>query len=244
MAAGTKTRKGKKARRDGKSALKKDTAKAEAARKARGTSKETVRIHVEPIQTQEFILRIVGIAQLVVHKWGEKPIRDIEAKQRAGNTAKGRSKQREKRDPKAEYEASRYKMSKGKDGFPSCGIKASIVTAGQRFHKIDKVFLRGAFWVEGDLTPINAKPVMERHTVRLSGINRSMDLRYRPVYKNWSMDIRISYDPDLIDPETIVNLANRAGRSVGIGEGRPEKCTLQWGMFKVDLKKSGRKGAA
>lgn len=60
----------------------------------------------------------------------------------------------------------------------------------------------------------------------------SADLRFRPEHAKWAIDLRMTYDADLLGPETIFNLIERAGFGVGLGEWRPEKGG-QWGTFRV-----------
>jgi hypothetical protein len=58
------------------------------------------------------------------------------------------------------------------------------------------------------------------------------DLRYRPQFDQWSVDINIEYDADLLQQGDIVNLIDRAGFGVGVGEWRPEKGG-EFGRFAV-----------
>lgn len=62
------------------------------------------------------------------------------------------------------------------------------------------------------------------------------DLRYRPVYWPWAVDLDIAFDADVISPEKIVNLLTRAGLHVGVGEWRPSspKRTGEFGLFHAE----------
>ena len=48
-----------------------------------------------------------------------------------------------------------------------------------------------------------------------------------------SCQIEMQYDAELLKPEDIVNLVNRAGFGCGIGEWRPEKGG-EFGRFEID----------
>lgn len=61
----------------------------------------------------------------------------------------------------------------------------------------------------------------------------STDLRYRPEFRNWSMIIRMEFDSMSLTQNTILNLVQRAGFGVGLGERRPEKGG-EYGRFQVD----------
>lgn len=45
--------------------------------------------------------------------------------------------------------------------------------------------------------------------------------RFRGAFINWSMNLSIEYNPDLITPEQIRNLVDTSGFTVGIGDFRP-----------------------
>ena len=71
--------------------------------------------------------------------------------------------------------------------------------------------------------------VMREDTVRIS---MSTDIRFRPEYRDWSMEFDVVFNSRAISPEQIVNLVNIAGFGIGIGEWRPER-SGQFGMFHV-----------
>ena len=66
----------------------------------------------------------------------------------------------------------------------------------------------------------------------------STDLRYRPEFSEWSILLRIEYDTEWISADTIVNLLERAGFGIGIGEMRPQKGG-EFGRFQVDRGEQG-----
>src|SRR6185295_18232840 len=64
------------------------------------------------------------------------------------------------------------------------------------------------------------------------------DLRCRPLWREWSAVVRIRFDEDQFSATDVVNLLNRVGQQVGIGEGRPdsrESCGLGYGLFRLEL---------
>lgn len=83
-------------------------------------------------------------------------------------------------------------------------------------------FVKGAFYVRGDLLPIKgSKPQMRTDTVRVPPGRGGADLRYRGEFLKWEIVLPIEYDANLVTPEQIVNLVNIAGWSIGVGEMRP-----------------------
>jgi len=50
------------------------------------------------------------------------------------------------------------------------------------------------------------------------------DIRYRPVFENWYMDLQLEYNANSnVTLEQILNIIEAGGYGVGIGEWRPEK---------------------
>lgn len=78
------------------------------------------------------------------------------------------------------------------------------------------------------------KPVMREDMVRVGGISKSADIRYRSEFRNWWAEAEISYNakgPITIDQ--ILNALNAAGRVGGVGEWRCEKGG-DYGSFHVE----------
>jgi hypothetical protein len=73
---------------------------------------------------------------------------------------------------------------------------------------------------------------MREDTVRVGA--GSTDLRYRPEFRNWSMILNFEFDAQSLTQPTILNLVQRAGFGVGLGEWRPEKGG-EYGRFEVDV---------
>lgn len=170
---------------------------------------------------------------LIMHAWSEKAKKQMRDKQQGKAAQK-----KEAKDPKAEFEAARYLDHKGKPVVPSIAIKCAIVDAASFAENVTKVLLRGAVFVVGEFIPIKyEKEVMREDMVRVGGMNKVADLRYRPEYHNWSMVLPIEYNSRVITAEQVANLINLAGFSIGIGEWRPQK-DGQHGRFQVDQERS------
>lgn len=69
----------------------------------------------------------------------------------------------------------------------------------------------------------NKMVTMRRDVVRLGGIDKPADLRYRGQADSWSMEFLIKFNADVLAPEWVLNLLNTAGFSCGLGEWRPER---------------------
>lgn len=63
-------------------------------------------------------------------------------------------------------------------------------------------------------------------------VQTSTIVRVRPIFNEWSVDVTMDYDEDVIDKETILQAWGRAGHVVGMGDWRP-----QHGRFSVKVLK-------
>jgi hypothetical protein len=74
-------------------------------------------------------------------------------------------------------------------------------------------------------------PEMQEDMVRVGG--GTADLRYRPIFHEWAVNLHIRVNARALTLEQLVHLFNQAGFSVGVGEWRPEKHGDK-GMFHVE----------
>ena len=137
---------------------------------------------------------------------------------------------KERRDPEADYQGGFYRLEDGTPAFPAIAFKAAAVSAATQIDGLTKVFLRGAFHTIDELVAINGEPRMREDMVRI-GMGTA-DLRYRPEFPEWDVDLRIRLNSRVITIQQIAHLFNQAGFSVGVGEWRPEKDGSN-GMFHV-----------
>lgn len=198
-------------------------------------SNATSPVIIHPLRLKVFPVTIQGITQLVVHRFDEKMQRQIGGLDPAG---RGRKKQREPRNPEQEYKDSLYLMNDQiRYGFPTSKIKKAIVMAAHRDLGLPRTSVRSGLFIlceDGEwLSPINSPdgPKMRKDIVRLaSGVP---DMRFRGSFPTWEIDLRVEIDLDKLSLQDSLNLIERSGHGVGIGEARPEKSDIGWGRFRV-----------
>ena len=189
-----------------------------------------VNVTIRPLNIQRTTIKIVGTSSLIMHAWSKKAIAMIAAKQQKKATGPKAAK-----DPQADFEGARYRVDDEHDGIPAIAVKSCAVEAGMALG-LKKTDLRKSFFVSPDgeeLVPITCPggPVMKEDMVRVGmGV---ADIRYRPEYKNWSCEIPVEFNAELISAEELVNLFDNAGYSVGLGEWRPQRDGIH-GRFRVD----------
>lgn len=190
-----------------------------------------LQIKLKPISTMTFGLRIVGTSPLIQHCWSEKAKREIREKQ-AGK----KSKNREARDPEKEGREAAYYTADGKYGVPCMAIKAAIISAAHKDIGLEKTAVRKSLFMKCDdpngVLPMDCdEPEFREDCVRIG--QGGTDLRYRPYFFRWSVDISVTIDREWMQLDDLLNLIDRAGFGVGIGEWRPEKGG-EFGRFEVD----------
>lgn len=202
---------------------------AKAAAKTEEPKKtEATKVELPTINVKRIAVRVVGKTPLITHAWSEKAMKQMRDKQQ-----KRAKMAKEAKDPVADFEGAKYKDAKGRDCVRAAFFKNAIVSACRFAEDLKMTVIRGALFVEGDLLPINFENcVMREDTVRV-GMGTA-DLRYRPEYQGWSVDLVLEYNANVLTSEQVLNLVRLAGFSVGICEWRPEK-NGDFGRFDIDM---------
>ncbi len=202
------------------------------------TTETPALVMVPPIDVRHLTVTVVGDSPLIMHKWSEKAKKEIRDKQMKKATTKGH----DIKDPVRDFIDSIYwiagepaeKTEEGfraaiesgdaKFGFPSVAFKAAAASAGFRSGVTqNKVSMYAALHIDDELVEIKGIPAIREDMVRVGGISRAADIRYRAEFDNWSSTFTIKYNAAVISPEQIINLFNLGGFCCGVGEWRIEK---------------------
>ena len=191
-------------------------------------------ISLTPIRRKTIYVEVEGITPLIVHRFSEKAKRQM-LEDQVKTKAKAK---RDPQDPDKEFNAARYLMEDGRDGFPAVGFKAAIVGAARLFEGLTMTMLKQSIYVTGEgsdqLIPIVGDPRMREDVTRV-GMGTA-NLRYRPEYWPWSAVLPVSFIPTQIDAESVLALVDAAGMG-GVGEWRPsapKSATGSYGQFRVN----------
>lgn len=202
-----------------------------ATKKASAIVEPSMGLKLPPINKKRVGLRIVGISCLIQHQWSVKALGMIRDKHAGKKT-----KTRDIRDPEAEGTGAMYRTDKGQPGVPAMAIKSAIISAAHKDIGIEKTLVKKSLFIicndSKNILPMECdEPVITEDPVRVG--QGSTDLRYRPYFHRWAVDILFEIDAELLQVEDLLNLIDRAGFGVGIGEWRPEKGG-EFGRFQVD----------
>jgi hypothetical protein len=210
---------------------------------ARSKAADTKAVELERITDTEITVPIVGLTPLIPHKWAQKAVNMMRAKQLSepGTTRP----KREAKDPEQEAEDAMYRLPDGRPGIPSTAVKAAMVAACRFFTGVAMTEGRLMIFVRGEgpdqLVALTGTEVVREDTPRnATGV---VDLRYRTALlagvegtDPWRADITVVFPPRLISESSILALLDAAGR-VGVGDwrpGSPKSNSGTFGTFRID----------
>lgn len=163
------------------------------------------------------------------------------AKMAEGATAKNK-RERKARDYEQEMRDAMHVSSEGWQGIPAPAFRAAMISAC-RLVGFKMTLAKLSVFVEADgLDAMDGQPLVqfegtpEIHTMHTRNATGVVDVRCRPMWREWSSEVRIKYDADQFSLQDITNLMQRVGMQVGIGEGRPDSRSsagLGWGTFEI-----------
>ena len=207
---------------------------------------ENKEIILNPIQIKKIKITIKGKSPLIVNNFNEK------SRQQIIDTQMKKTKTKELRNPIEDFMRACYWLTPqpkeftkesfdkalkegARFGFPSKGIKASIVSGAYRNGASkDKVSLYGAFFIPEEFIEIKYKEgEMRDDYVRIA--HGGTDVRFRPEFKDWTMTFEMEYNENVYSIEQLINFINLGGFSCGLGEMRVEKGG-NFGSYEVAIK--------
>lgn len=179
---------------------------------------------------------VVGDAPLVTHHFDEKMRKRMEDKQ-TGKAEGGR----QTKDPEANFQGARYRLTDGSDGIPAGGIKACIIGGARHEESVTMTAAKGAIRVVADDLKTNLVRIITPTPPRMrTDITRNAtgvaDIRHRPEYFPWALHLQIDFLPEAISQERLLQLIAYAGFAEGLCEWRPnspKSKSGQWGTFRL-----------
>jgi hypothetical protein len=194
------------------------------------------------IQQATFTIR--GTAPFVQNKFSKKQREKMKASMATPKSQKKAKTEREPRDYQMDFEGSQHRSKAGWAGIPCAAFRSAMIdacrVAGLVMTRAKMcVFVAPDGFDGDDGTPLvrllGDSPEMLESLVKND--NGSADIRIRAMWREWTAKVTVEFDADAISVESVVNLLDRAGRQVGIGEGRPfsrDSVGQGWGTFVVE----------
>lgn len=211
-----------------------------ATKKAAAQAEQIVAI--KPPDFRVIELRIEGTAPLVINRFSAKAIEMMRATQEAGSTAKSR-KTREPKDFDALYENAKHVAEDGWEGIHAAAFRNGAISACRACaFKMTHAKLAFSVYADG-YDRVDGAPLVrlthgeaEQYVAPTRNATGVVDLRCRPMYRQWGANLRIRYDAGMLTAADVTNLIMRVGLQVGIGEGRPDSkqsAGLGFGTFEI-----------
>lgn len=206
------------------------------------TKTASVEVAIKPPKIETAHFHIVGTSPYVQCRFSQKAMNMMAEKMLAGGPAKSK-RVREARNFEEDFRQAMHISTEGWCGIPAGAFRNAMISAC-RLVGFKMTLAKLSVFVEADgfdavdgvpLIKINGTP--ERIDMAVRNATGVADIRVRPMWREWSADLRIRYDADQFTLNDVTNLLARVGMQVGIGEGRPdsrESAGLGWGLFRID----------
>lgn len=191
------------------------------------------------------VFKLTGKSPYMQARFSEKAMAKIKATQEAGSQSRGK-KVRDARDFKADYEAAKHISTEGWIGIPAGAFRTAMIDVC-RLVGFKMTQAKLSVFVDPDgFDKIDGTPLVKiigEPEMHLGGVRNAtgvLDLRARPMWRKWSVELRVEYDEDQFSVDDVTNLLLRAGLQCGIGEGRPNSRAstgIGFGTFTIGGKK-------
>lgn len=179
------------------------------------------KVEIKEFDIKQVVIPIHGTSPLIVHKFSEKAQKQIEGKQQG----EAKNKKHAIRVPKDEFEAAKHIARSGFEGFPVGGVKKAMIR-GAKMVGIVMTDARSSFFIKPDCAETNLVEIKGKSKMRTDMVRIGMgtaDVRYRPEYINWRMNLKIEYNEGIISLDQLFQILKAGGFGCGIGEWRPER---------------------
>lgn len=141
---------------------------------------------------------------------------------------------------KSEWRGGLYWSDKLGVYIPTANIRSAVVE-GAKLSKLGKQIQRGTLILE-DKVPLKYQGPKDPEQLWSDGgyydcrsvvITGKRLMRYRPMFKDWSLTVEITYDPTQIEEAQLLRVTDAAGMLIGLGDFRPNKGG-SFGRFSVE----------
>ncbi len=198
---------------------------------------------IKPANIIRTTLNIRGTAPLVINKFSKKARDKMMSDMATPKSAKKSKTERPPRDYEDDFQQARHRSVSGWDGIPCSAFRAAMIDACRTVGLVMTKAKMSVFVIADGFDVDDGTPLVrivaddpERTESLVRNDNGGADIRIRPMWREWEAAVTVEFDADMITPESVVNLLDRAGRQVGVCEGRPfskNSVGQGWGTFSV-----------
>lgn len=188
-------------------------------------------------------IRIKGTAPFVQNKFSLKARLKMMSDMATSAAEKKGKAAREPRNYDDDFKQAQHVSIAGWNGIPCPAFRAAMIDACRTVGMVMTRAKMSVFVIPDGFDKDDGTPLVkliagapERTESLVRNDNGGADIRIRPMWREWEADVTVEYDEDMITGESVINLLDRAGRQVGVGEGRPfskNSVGQGWGTFAV-----------
>ena len=200
-------------------------------------------VTISPPKFERIRLRLVGTAPYMQARFSAKAMQAMKSKMEAGPTAR-KGGRKDARDFDDDFRAAQHIAADGWNGVPAAALRNACIDVCRMVgfkmtHAKMSIFVEADGFDKVDGTPLVRLDAREPERVDMATRNATgvADIRVRPMWREWALNVVIRFDADQFTTSDVVNLISRAGEQVGIGEGRPFSKSsngLGFGTFTVE----------
>jgi hypothetical protein len=196
--------------------------------------KTTEHFEVSEIQQEEAIFNILGATPMIMNRFSFKARQELLIPK--GKQSRATLESKMKHDPLAEFRGGLYlnrdKTSPTRFHVPNSAFHRAIAAAGSDMPGAAKAQLNRLASIVDLSIDLYGVPNLYMSMVRNSDMNRTPDVRTRPIFPEWACSVTVRWTLPNITRRTITNLFTGAGLIIGIGDWRPQKGGTH-GRFKI-----------
>jgi hypothetical protein len=204
---------------------------------------EAVRqIVISPPKFRNLKVKLIGTAPYMQARFSKKAMDAMMDKMKAGSTA-AKGKSRKPRDFDDDFEQAQHIAEDGWNGIPASAFRNACIDVCRMVgfkmtHAKMSIFIKAEGRDKIDGSPlvkiVGKKP--ERTELPVRNATGVMDIRVRPMWREWAVNLVVTFDGDQFTDSDVMNLLARAGIQVGVGEGRPfsrESNGIDYGTWRI-----------
>jgi hypothetical protein len=192
---------------------------------AKVATKKTENVQIKPIKMKTVVVNIIGY-NLIMHRFAKKAWQELIMPSQRQNSA-GLA-QSLKHDPMTEYRECFY-MNHEEDAptlfhLPRGMISKAMAAAALDIPGATKASIERLTSVATSTVYLYGTPQIRVDMVRNSDINRTPDVRTRPIFPRFAApNVAIRYKADPLTDAQIINLVSASGDITGYGDARQQK---------------------
>lgn len=190
---------------------------------------------------EQLELHLTGIAPMLMHAPRTvNPLDEITVEIKGYTSKRKKTEEDHRTIARLEWEAGLYHDSALGPYIPSANVEICLRDAG-KITRQGTAVTRGVIVSEDKLPLVYTGPRgtnghgtqelwdANYKDIRRVGNQQNSIMRCRPMFPSWSIKVPILLEPSILDRRDLLELADRAGRMIGLGDYRP-----RFGRFTVE----------